>query len=87
MDKMISLTIDGIPVEVPEGTTVLKAARKANVRIPTLCFLEDINEIGACRLCVVILAPQPAGSVLPVAQDMVVKTNTPQLAARPWCWS
>lgn len=83
MDKMISLTIDGIPVEVPEGTTVLKAARKANVRIPTLCFLEDINEIGACRLCVVDSGARSlqAACVLPVAQDMVVKTNTPQIRA------
>ena len=42
---MISLTIDGIKVEVEQGATVLDAARKANVRIPTLCFLEKINEI------------------------------------------
>ncbi len=51
--KMINLKIDGTPVTVPEGTTILEAARAAGVKIPTLCFLKDINEIGACRMCVV----------------------------------
>ena len=50
---MLTLTIDGISVTVPEGTTVLEAARSAGVTIPTLCYLKDINAIGACRLCVV----------------------------------
>ena len=50
---MIHLTIDNIPVEVAEGTTILEAARKANINIPTLCFLKDINEIGDCRMCLV----------------------------------
>ena len=45
-EKIIHLTIDGVEVEVPEGTTVLEAARKANIDIPTLCFLKDINEFG-----------------------------------------
>ena len=51
--KMINLTIDNVPVSVPEGTTVLEAARNAGIKIPTLCYLKDINEIGACRMCVV----------------------------------
>ena len=50
---MINLTINGRKVEVPEGTTILEAAKKANIDIPTLCFLKDINEIGDCRMCVV----------------------------------
>ena len=50
---LISLTIDGVQVEVAPGTTVLEAARQAGIRIPTLCYLKDINEIGACRMCVV----------------------------------
>ena len=50
---MIKLTIDNIPVEVAEGTTILEAARKANINIPTLCFLKDINEFGDCRMCIV----------------------------------
>ena len=50
---MVNLKINGIPVSVPEGSTILQAAKLANIRIPTLCYLKDINEIGACRICVV----------------------------------
>ena len=76
--KMISLTIDGVKVEVPEGSTVLDAARKAHIRIPTLCFLEEINEIGACRMCVVETGARTlqAACVLPATEGMEVKTNT-----------
>ena len=49
----VKLTIDGIQVEVPANYTILEAAREANINIPTLCYLKDINEIGACRLCLV----------------------------------
>ena len=51
--KMVNLTIDNIPVTVPEGTTVLEAAYSAGIKIPSLCFLKDVTEIGACRICVV----------------------------------
>ena len=50
---MVNLTIDGVQVSVEAGTTVLKAAHAAGIKIPTLCWLKDINEIGACRMCVV----------------------------------
>ena len=50
---MPTLTINNIPVEVPEGTTILQAARQAGIHIPTLCYLEDLQAIGACRVCVV----------------------------------
>ena len=53
MEQLINLTIDGVQVSVPAGTTVLEAARKANIHIPTLCYLKDVNKIGACRVCVV----------------------------------
>ena len=53
MEELIQLKIDGVPVEVPAGTTVLEAAKKAGINIPTLCYLKDVNEIGACRMCVV----------------------------------
>ncbi|NLC32425.1 MAG: 4Fe-4S dicluster domain-containing protein [Clostridiales bacterium] len=79
--SMITLTIDNMLVEVPQGTTVLEAARQINVRIPTLCFLKEINEIGACRMCVVDAGGrtlQPA-CVLEAAGGMVVKTNTPRV--------
>ncbi len=81
MENMISLTVDGIAVEVPAGTNVLEAARKAGVNIPTLCYLKDINEIGACRMCVVDTGARAlqAACVLPAANGMVVKTNTPAI--------
>lgn len=49
----INLKINGMEISVPKGTTILEAAHMANIDIPTLCFLKDINEIGACRICVV----------------------------------
>ena len=50
---MVTLTIDGQKVTVPEGTTIMKAAASVGINIPHLCFLEGINEIGACKVCVV----------------------------------
>ena len=79
MEQMIPVTIDGVQVEVPAGSTVLEAAHKAGVNIPTLCFLKDINETANCRLCVVDCGGRAlqAACVLPVTPGMVVKTNTP----------
>ncbi|MBE5777147.1 MAG: 2Fe-2S iron-sulfur cluster binding domain-containing protein [Clostridiales bacterium] len=76
---MLNVTIDGVKVSVPAGTTVLEAARQANIHIPTLCYLKDINEIGACRMCVVDVGARAlaAACVMPVSEGMVVKTNTP----------
>lgn len=77
---MVNLKINNIPVSVPEGYTVLQAAKEANVEIPTLCYLKDVNCIGACRLCVVETKGRPglgAACVLPVAEGMEVLTNTP----------
>lgn len=50
--EMINIKINNIPLSVAKGTTILEAARNAGIKIPTLCFLKDINEIGACRMCV-----------------------------------
>ena len=50
---MVRLAIDGIGVEVPEGTSILEAAARAGIKIPTLCYLKDLNEVGGCRVCVV----------------------------------
>jgi len=77
--KMINLTIDGVNVSVPEGTSVLDAAKSVGIRIPTLCYLSGINEIGACRMCVVDTGARAlsAACVLPVSEGMKVKTNTP----------
>ncbi|MBQ8952838.1 MAG: iron hydrogenase small subunit [Clostridia bacterium] len=81
MENMITLTIDGIEVQAPQGSTVLEAARLAGIRIPTLCFLKGINEIGACRMCVVDSGARSlqAACVLPASNGMKVKTNTPQI--------
>ena len=78
---MVNLTIDGVQVSVEAGTTVLKAAHAAGIKIPTLCWLKDINEIGACRMCVVDVGARAlaAACVMPVSEGMVVKTNTPQV--------
>lgn len=82
MDK-VKVTINGMEVSVPKDYTVLMAAREANVDIPTLCYLKDINEIAACRLCVVEadidgrpLRNLPASCVLKVENGMNVRTNT-----------
>ncbi|QGP90806.1 NADP-reducing hydrogenase subunit HndD [Neomoorella glycerini] len=78
----VKLTIDNIPVEVEAGTTILKAAEKAGIHIPTLCYLEGINEIGACRVCVVEVEGARnlmASCVAPVADGMVVKTSSPRV--------
>lgn len=78
----VNLTIDGIKVEAEQGETVLSAARRADIHIPTLCYLKEINEIGACRLCIVDIEGQrnlqPA-CVFPVSDGMEVKTSTNQL--------
>lgn len=77
---MISLTIDGVKVEVPEKTSVLEAARKANIHIPTLCYLKDVNAIGACRMCLVDVLQGGRGlqasCVLPATDGMVISTNS-----------
>ena len=78
--SMVKLTINGMPVEVPAGSTVLEAARIAGVRIPTLCYLKDINEIGACRMCLVEVKGARSlvtSCVYPVTEGMEVFTNTP----------
>lgn len=81
MEQLMKLTIDGVEVEVPAGTTVLEAAKHAGIKIPTLCYLKDINQIGACRLCMVDTGARAlqAACVLPVSPNMVVKTNTPAI--------
>ena len=74
---MINLTINGIPVSVPANTTILEAARLSGVEIPTLCFMKEKNEIGACRICVVEANGRIVTScVFPVAEGMDVRTNT-----------
>ena len=80
MKKMINLKINNIPVSVPEGTTILQAAKQVNIEIPSLCYLKDINCIGSCRVCVVEVKGRRglvASCVYPVEEGMEVLTNTP----------
>ena len=79
---MINLKINNIPVSVPEGTTILEAARVAGIKIPTLCYMKEINAIGACRICVVEVKGArgyASACVHPVAEGMEVFTDTPAI--------
>ncbi len=78
--EMVNITIDGIKAQVPKNFTVLEAAKSLNINIPTLCFLKGLNEVGACRMCVVEVQGArtlQASCVLPVSENMVVRTNSP----------
>ncbi len=83
----VNVKINGRDYKVEAGTTVLEAARKANVDIPTLCYLKDINEIGACRLCLVEVSEggkpyrMVTACVYPVSEGMSILTNTPKINA------
>lgn len=75
----VTLAIDGQSVTVPAGTTVLEAAKAAGIRIPTLCYMKGVNEIGACRVCLVEIEGArnlAASCVQPVSEGMVVRTST-----------
>ena len=83
--EMVNIKINGVQYAVPQGSTVLEAARIAKIEIPTLCYLKDINEIGACRLCLVEVSEggRPfrlvTACVYPVTEGMEVLTNTPKI--------
>ena len=79
---MVNFKIDNRNLTVPKGTTILEAAEKAGIPIPHLCFLKEINEIGACRMCVVEV--EGTNRLVPscnteVLEGMVVHTNTPRV--------
>lgn len=78
----ITIKINGRTVTAPAGSTILEAARLANIEIPTLCFLKEMNEIGACRICVVEVKGARtlvASCVYPINEGMEVWTNTPKV--------
>lgn len=78
----INIKINGMAVSAPAGSTILEAARLAHIEIPTLCFLKGVNEIGACRVCVVEVKGARslvASCVYPVSEGMEVLTNTPKV--------
>ena len=79
-ENTVTLNIDGRDVTVEKGATVLEAAQKLNIHIPTLCFLKDVQAIGACRVCCVEVKGQRtllASCVFPAAEGLVVQTNSP----------
>jgi len=76
---MPTLTIDNIPVEVANGATILDAAKKAGIRVPTLCYLEGVQAVGACRVCLVEVEGAKtlvASCVMPAADGMKVLTSS-----------
>ena len=82
--ETVNLKINGIPVTVPKGYTVLQAAKAAKIEIPSLCYLKDVNKIGACRVCVVEIKGHRglvASCVYPAEEGMEVFTNTPAVRA------
>src|SRR5512136_3052642 len=79
---MVQITIDGKQIEVPEGTTVLRAAQMAGINIPTLCDHKELTPYGGCRLCLVEVEKMRlpmAACTLPVNNGMIVSTDTEAL--------
>ena len=82
--EKVNIKINGREYAVPSGITILEAARIAGIEIPTLCYLKDINKIGACRICLVEVKGSRsmcAACVYPVSEGMEVFTNTPSVRA------
>ena len=82
-DKTVSLTIDGVSVSVPEGTSVMHAASLSGVTVPKLCATDSLEPFGSCRLCLVEIEGRrgyPASCTTPVAEGIKVHTQTPKLA-------
>lgn len=80
--EMVNVTIDGIKAQVPKDCTVLEAAKSLDINIPTLCHLKGLNEVGACRICVVEVKGArtlQASCVLPVSEGMDIKTCSPDV--------
>jgi len=82
-DKTINLTIDGVSVSVPEGTSIMHAASVSGVTVPKLCATDSLEPFGSCRLCLVEIEGRrgyPASCTTPVAEGIKVHTQTPKLA-------
>lgn len=82
MMENITIKINGVEVSAPKGSTILEACRIANIDIPTLCYMKEINEIGACRICVVEVKGAKTlvtACVYPINEGMEVFTNTPRV--------
>lgn len=80
--EMVNIKINGMPLSVPAGSTILEAARYAGINIPSLCWMKDLNEIGACRICVVEVVRAKTlvtACVYPVNEGMEIYTNSPRV--------
>ena len=80
--RMVELLIDGVPVSVPEGTSIMRAAMDAGTQVPKLCATDSLDSFGSCRLCLVEIEGRsgtPASCTTPVAAGMVVRTQTERL--------
>ena len=81
-DKQVSVTIDGMPITVPEGTSIMRAAALLDASIPKLCATDNLEAFGSCRLCLVEVEGRPgtpASCTTPCQEGMVVSTQTPRL--------
>ncbi len=83
---MIEMTVDGIPVQVEEGSTILDAARFYGIEIPTLCHMDGLSSYGACRLCVVEIgkgenAKLVSSCTYPAEQGLFVRTNSKRVVS------
>ena len=82
MENAVNIKINGFDYQVPAGSTILEAAHMVGLEIPTLCYLKEINAIGACRICVVEVKGARslvAACVFPVNEGMEIFTNTPKV--------
>lgn len=82
MEELVNITIDNQNVTVPKDITILEAAKKVGIDIPTLCFLKDINEVGDCRMCIVKVEGRrgfATSCIQKVEEGMVIRTNTPDI--------
>src|SRR6202046_2971089 len=81
-EKQVTLTIDGMAVTVPEGTSLMRAAMDAGIQVPKLCATDSVNAFGSCRLCLVEIKGRngtPASCTTPVAEGIEVSTQTERL--------
>jgi len=80
--EMVQLTIDGMPVRVPAGTSIMRAAMMAGIEIPKLCATDTLAAFGSCRLCLIEIEGKqgtPASCTTPVEENLIVRTQTPRL--------
>ena len=84
MPDLVTLTIDGRTIQAPPGTLLIDAAKRSGIEVPSFCYYEGLTLAAACRMCLVEIEKMPklmTACTQPVAEGMVVRTETPQVAA------